>query len=693
MSPSRNKSTKLTIRKKFLSPSIKCNLQGVRIKINQNGDIFIKRLSKANIFVHQVQEHEATRLKGSHSSSDIYAINSGPSDFYGTVGLAPGMDYSRGGANSNSKQIAGDRKDKLIASSSSGASNSSSNVISHLINSQLSNDSANSKSRALELDQLTKVFDMERFKEALERESRRLHPNRSRLQNMCISVISFVLDDHKMLNLPSWIIIINIVALDLLRCEIGLADPRDFIGSNKANFNVLFPAHELKYEYDQDYEDEDLAHPYRKLNGLSTGNNNKKQLAASKRAFANAAALGAYNGDSFYKASTGPADDGYLIGFKSKFMGGRPTKGTNSDGELDCQSKQVNLEKENSNGEVQQSSSSSGFNSHCSSQNDSSAASSRSNIASNGESKVSDLIYTSNRDKPIKPSRFKQITSKSCVGLDDLCCSSPLPPLSRPKGNRGKRPPKLLHGIAQPSVNCSPAPIMSGPIPIPAPPTSGGGASSGKANLILVSPTGLSPPVSKRINFFERGAKTATSIPEFSTIKHIDENGQCKVLLDKKRAPTMPAGIPAHAQLAPPATQKHILRYLMSATELKNGLQRSKPRVMAPPPAPPSSARFQRPLPVLPFQRSVDPVCPFVAQPQTRIDESLYYCGLQARVPSRRPAILLHSHAKSAMSLDNLHHQSAPHGSQKSFPSFLGHVGGFLKRSKAKKSSVEHQDV
>lgn len=129
-----------------------------------------------------------------------------------------------------------------------------------------------------------------------------------------------------------------------------------------------------------------------------------------------------------------------------------------------------------------------------------------------------------------------------------------------------------------------------------------------------------------------------------------EANNNNKPAEASKLAKTLPTGIPPHAQLAPPATQRHILRYLMSAVarggpqqikasqQQKTRVANKKQLASAQPLSSFKSAqnsRLHRPLPVLPGQRPLG-----VSQQQHKnllncSDESLYYSGLQARVPKQ----------------------------------------------------------
>lgn len=69
----------------------------------------------------------------------------------------------------------------------------------------------------LEYDKSVALFDMKKFQAGIARELRSAYPDRRRLENQCICAIAFVKDAPDVLDLCSWILVINIVALDLLK--------------------------------------------------------------------------------------------------------------------------------------------------------------------------------------------------------------------------------------------------------------------------------------------------------------------------------------------------------------------------------------------------------------------------------------------------------------------------------------------
>jgi len=68
----------------------------------------------------------------------------------------------------------------------------------------------------LELDRALKLFDMKKFKQNMHREMKRQYPDRSKIETQCVSTLAFVKNEAEVLDSPIWIMIINIVALEML---------------------------------------------------------------------------------------------------------------------------------------------------------------------------------------------------------------------------------------------------------------------------------------------------------------------------------------------------------------------------------------------------------------------------------------------------------------------------------------------
>lgn len=121
---------------------------GIKVKMDQDGNIMIKRASKSNVYVKGWQSDD--------SDSDNTSVSS---EIVKTNGL-------------------------------------------------------------IELQKSIKLFDMKKFQANVHRELRCAYPDRRKLESQCICCIAFVKDASDILDLPSWIMIINIVALDMLKSKL-----------------------------------------------------------------------------------------------------------------------------------------------------------------------------------------------------------------------------------------------------------------------------------------------------------------------------------------------------------------------------------------------------------------------------------------------------------------------------------------
>ncbi|XP_076330243.1 uncharacterized protein LOC143235982 isoform X2 [Tachypleus tridentatus] len=74
----------------------------------------------------------------------------------------------------------------------------------------------------LEADKAVKLFDMRKFQNNISREISRAYPDRRKLERQCISVVALVKDCVELLECPCWVMMINIVAMDMLKSKLPL---------------------------------------------------------------------------------------------------------------------------------------------------------------------------------------------------------------------------------------------------------------------------------------------------------------------------------------------------------------------------------------------------------------------------------------------------------------------------------------
>lgn len=63
---------------------------------------------------------------------------------------------------------------------------------------------------------------MKKFQSNVNRELSRSYPDRRRLETQCLSVLTFVKSENDLLECPIWILIVNIVAMDMLKSKLPL---------------------------------------------------------------------------------------------------------------------------------------------------------------------------------------------------------------------------------------------------------------------------------------------------------------------------------------------------------------------------------------------------------------------------------------------------------------------------------------
>ncbi|XP_011301150.1 uncharacterized protein exp [Fopius arisanus] len=73
---------------------------------------------------------------------------------------------------------------------------------------------------ALEHEKPGKLFDTNKYKMNLFRETRRAYPDRKRLEKQCLSAIVFVRTEADLLQCPVWVLIVNVVGLDMLKSKL-----------------------------------------------------------------------------------------------------------------------------------------------------------------------------------------------------------------------------------------------------------------------------------------------------------------------------------------------------------------------------------------------------------------------------------------------------------------------------------------
>lgn len=74
--------------------------------------------------------------------------------------------------------------------------------------------------QALEAEKVVKLFDMKKFQSNINRELRQAYPDRRRLELQCLSAVAFVKSEADILDCPIWVLVINVVAMDMLKSKL-----------------------------------------------------------------------------------------------------------------------------------------------------------------------------------------------------------------------------------------------------------------------------------------------------------------------------------------------------------------------------------------------------------------------------------------------------------------------------------------
>lgn len=77
--------------------------------------------------------------------------------------------------------------------------------------------------QALEMEKISKLFDIKKFQSNINRELKQAYPDRRRLELQCLSAIAFVKTEADVLDCPIWVLVINMVAMDMLKSKMPLS--------------------------------------------------------------------------------------------------------------------------------------------------------------------------------------------------------------------------------------------------------------------------------------------------------------------------------------------------------------------------------------------------------------------------------------------------------------------------------------
>jgi len=192
--------------------------KGIRIKMDDYGNILIKRLCKSGVYIkdwlNPLQPARSTGAGGGVSGSGVSGSGSGggarpmPSrqQLIKNSQLSPSAIGPIGGVGGG----AGGLGEGLSAAGGHALEGHK------WANNSAMCDEVVSLGGRLELDKIYALFDMKKFQANLNEELCRPYPSRRKLELQCFSIVGLTRDSDDILNLPCWIMIINIVALEML---------------------------------------------------------------------------------------------------------------------------------------------------------------------------------------------------------------------------------------------------------------------------------------------------------------------------------------------------------------------------------------------------------------------------------------------------------------------------------------------
>ena len=110
----------------------------------------------------------------------------------------------------------------------------------------------------LEFERSLKLFDMKKFQSNVARELRSSYPDRKKLESQCICAIAFVKDTSDLLDLCSWVLLINIVALDLLKSRFpAILQNREPTSVSNVHYRASAPKFVSIFDAEEEDDDEE----------------------------------------------------------------------------------------------------------------------------------------------------------------------------------------------------------------------------------------------------------------------------------------------------------------------------------------------------------------------------------------------------------------------------------------------------
>lgn len=191
--------------------------KGIRIKMDNFGNILIKRLSKSGVFVKEWLQSGSS----ASGSSNGRLMPSRQQLIKNQNAMLAAMSGPQGRA----QKLAGSSASNSMTPSGSSSSGGSSL--------ELPNDSAIcdevlTVGGRLDQDKIYVMFDMKKFQANITQELCRAAPDKRKLEQQCFSIVGLAKDADEILDLPCWVMVINIVAIEMLNERFPLMGQTSF---------------------------------------------------------------------------------------------------------------------------------------------------------------------------------------------------------------------------------------------------------------------------------------------------------------------------------------------------------------------------------------------------------------------------------------------------------------------------------
>jgi len=174
--------------------------KGIRIKMDNYGNILIKRLSKSGVYIKEWLQGSANLAGGRAMPSRQQLIRNQNAAM---AAMSNGADRALG------SQISSLATSATPSSSSAGSSMDPPNDSAIC-------DEVISVGGRLDQDKIYVMFDMKKFQANITQELCRPYPDKRKLEQQCFSIIGLARDADEVLDLPCWVMVINIVAIEML---------------------------------------------------------------------------------------------------------------------------------------------------------------------------------------------------------------------------------------------------------------------------------------------------------------------------------------------------------------------------------------------------------------------------------------------------------------------------------------------